>query len=231
MLLAMMNCGRSLSLRVLCSLIELTYIDSSKGTFERQKKVSLNDLAPEVLVEEKAMEIHTSVDQMRHIRNLEYEESQWWHWKSDPLQPWTTALEAPEEKYEYWMSVEKRYKEDVIHILGQITLNPPSNNQVVTCHLCVLNAHRLHQQTCPEIAPPETRCICRPSFLYDLYARSDTETYLSHLKAGHLEYFERLRNILGKMSSQRRSVYKLDKDVWQIQRLIREVYGMGDDLM
>jgi hypothetical protein len=29
-----------------------------------------------------------------------------------------TAPEAPEEKYEYWLSVEKRYKEDVIHILG-----------------------------------------------------------------------------------------------------------------
>lgn len=28
------------------------------------------------------------------------------------------APEAPEEKYEYWISVEKRYKQDVIHILG-----------------------------------------------------------------------------------------------------------------
>jgi hypothetical protein len=28
------------------------------------------------------------------------------------------APEAPEEKYEYWISVEKRYKQDVTHILG-----------------------------------------------------------------------------------------------------------------
>jgi hypothetical protein len=28
------------------------------------------------------------------------------------------APEAPEEKYEYWISVEKRYKQEVTHILG-----------------------------------------------------------------------------------------------------------------
>jgi hypothetical protein len=101
----------------------------------------------------------------------------------------------------------------------------------VTCNLCVLNAHRLHQLLCPNIAPPETRCSCRPFLSYDLYGRYDIEIFLQHLKARHLEYFERFRDILEKMSAQRRVAYELDKDVWQIQRLIREVYGMGDDLV
>jgi hypothetical protein len=205
--------------------------DSSKGIFERQKKLTLNHLGPEILVKERAMEIHGSLDQMRRARNLEYEESQRLHWKSDPRQLLPTAPERPEEKYEYWISVEKRYKEDVIHILGRIKLNPPSHNTVVTCHLCVLNAHRMHQRTCPEIELPETRCSCRLTLSYELYDRYDTEAFLVHMKAYHLEYFERYKGILAKMSVQRRSIYEPDKDVWQIQRLIREVYGMGDDLM
>ena len=51
------------------------------------------------------------------------------------------------------------------------------------------------------------------------------------MKGRHLEYFERFRDILAKMSVQRRLAYELDKDVWQVQRLVRDVYGMGDDLM
>lgn len=78
----------------------------------------MNDLGPEILVKEKALQIHGSLEQMRQTRKLEYEESQRLHWKSDPRQLLPTAPEAPEEKYEYWISVEKRYKEDVIHILG-----------------------------------------------------------------------------------------------------------------
>jgi len=80
----------------------------------------LNDLGPEILVKEKALEIHGSLERMRETRKLEYEESQRLHWKSDPRQLLPTAPEAPEEKYEYWISVEKRYKEDVIHILGYV---------------------------------------------------------------------------------------------------------------
>jgi len=55
---------------------------------------------------------------MRTTRNLEFKESQRLHWKSDPQQALPITPEAPEEKYEYWISVEKRYKQDVIHILG-----------------------------------------------------------------------------------------------------------------
>lgn len=51
------------------------------------------------------------------------------------------------------------------------------------------------------------------------------------MKGRHLEYFERFLDILAKMSVQRRAAYELDKDVWEVQRLIREIYGMGDDLM
>lgn len=56
-------------------------VDSSKGTFQRKKKVTLNDLGPEILVKEKALEIHTSLEQVRRVRNLEYEESQRRHWE------------------------------------------------------------------------------------------------------------------------------------------------------
>jgi hypothetical protein len=102
---------------------------------------------------------------------------------------------------------------------------------VMTCHLCVLHAHRLHQRICPESTPAHPRCPCQPKLEYKLYPRYDLETFLTHMKAKHLEYFERFRDILAKMSVQRRSIYELDKDVWEVQRLIREVYGMGDDLM
>jgi len=44
--------------------------------------------------------------------------------KSDPRQLLPMAPEAPEEKYEYWISVEKRYKRDVIHIFGYVKPSP-----------------------------------------------------------------------------------------------------------
>lgn len=62
---------------VLTSLME----DSSKGMFERIGKITLNDLAPEVLVKEKAMKVHGSLEQMRKTRNLEFKESQRLHWR------------------------------------------------------------------------------------------------------------------------------------------------------
>jgi hypothetical protein len=64
-----------------------------------------------------------------------------------------------------------------------------------------------------------------------MYPRYDVEAFLAHMKGRHLEYFERFRDILAKMSVQRRSAYELNKDVWQVQRLVRDVYGIGDDLM
>jgi hypothetical protein len=112
-----------------------------------------------------------------------------------------------------------------------VSLDPPSQLEVVTCHLCVLNKHRLHQRTCPESTPAHPRCSCRPDLVYELYPRYDVEAFLAHMKGRHLEYFERFRDILAKMSVQRRAAYEVDKDVWEVQRLIREVYGMGDDLM
>jgi len=112
-----------------------------------------------------------------------------------------------------------------------VSLDPLSHLEVITCHLCVLNGHRLHQRTCPESTPAQPRCSCRPNLVYDMYPRYDVETFLAHMKGRHVEYFERFRDILAKMSVQRRSAYELDKDVWQVQRLVRDVYGMGDDLM
>ena len=54
--------------------------DSSKEMFQRIRQITLNDLAPEVLVKEKAMKIHGSLEQMRRTRNFEFKESQRLHW-------------------------------------------------------------------------------------------------------------------------------------------------------
>jgi len=62
-----------------------------------------------------------------------------------------------------------------------------------------------------------------------LYNRYDVEAFLTHLKMRHVEYFERYRDLLEKMSLQRRSTHELEKDVWEVQGKIREVFGMGDD--
>ena len=66
--------------------------DSSKGTFQRQKKITLNDLCLEILVKEKAMEIHGSLEQMRKTRKLEYEESQRLHWKVELSWTWLISV-------------------------------------------------------------------------------------------------------------------------------------------
>ena len=121
--------------------------------------------------------------------------------------------------------------ERLLLIFRLVSLDPPSQLEVMTCHLCVLNRHRLHQRTCPESTPAKPRCSCRPDLVYELYPRYDVEAFLAHMKGRHLEYFERFLDILAKMSVQRRAAYELDKDVWEVQRLIREIYGMGDDLM
>lgn len=102
---------------------------------------------------------------------------------------------------------------------------------MVTCHLCVLNAHRSHQYECPQSTPDRPRCSCRPDLSYDLYDRYDVDTFLLHLKSRHLEYHERYRDYLQRLSIQSNPVYELNKDIWLVQKAIRDVYGMGDDLI
>ena len=150
--------------------------------------------------------------------------------------------EPPEEKYEYWGSVERRYRPNVIYILGyddptfiaanssRVELNPPSHQKLVTCHICVLNAHRLHQRSCSKSTPEEPRCLCKPPLSYRLYDRSDVEEFRRHLKIYHLEYFERFHALMQKRSLQKRATTQFETDVWQVQKLIRDVHGIGDDL-
>lgn len=193
---------------------------------------------------------------MRAMRNLEYKETQRQHWrvtplpttfsylKSDSRQLLLMAPEPPEEKYEYWISVEKRYKQDVIHILGcflrlltvsdlrQISFDErPSHFAFVTCHLCVLGAHRDHQRGCSMSTPARPRCSCKPDLGYEVFSRSDADGFLAHLKSMHLEYFERYRDMVQKLCLQRLPVEEMQEDMWEVQRMIRDVFGMGDDLV
>lgn len=113
----------------------------------------------------------------------------------------------------------------------QFKFDPLSHHDGVTCHLCVLNAHRSHQRNCPYSTPEHPRCECRPTLLYDLYDRHDIDGFLWHLKSRHLEYYERFRDLLTKVSVQRRLAYERNRDVWEAQKMIRDVFGMGDDLI
>lgn len=112
----------------------------------------------------------------------------------------------------------------------QINFNPPRNFEVVSCHLCVLDAHRVHRMNCPDSTPAQPLCLCRNHLTFELYDRYDVQTFLAHLKSRHLEYYERYGDLV-KMSLQRRELRGLDKDVWEVQRLIRDAFGMGDDLI
>jgi len=114
---------------------------------------------------------------------------------------------------------------------SQFDTDISSQNEVVTCHLCVLNAHRQHQQGCEISTPSRPRCPCRPRLDYDQYARHDVEAFLSHLQICHLEHYERFRYLRYNMSVPRKSEFDAKKDVWEVQKLIRETYGIGDDLM
>jgi hypothetical protein len=87
----------------------------------------------------------------------------------------------------------------------------------------------MHERICSDSTHREARCTCRPLLEYDLYGWYDVDTFLAHLKLRHLEYYERFGYILERMSVPRRSVYEL-KDVWGVQKLIRGIYGVGDDL-
>lgn len=104
-------------------------------------------------------------------------------------------------------------------------------NEIVTCHLCVLNAHRSHQRSCELSTPSQPRCPCRPVLSYRLYPRYDLDQFLAHLKGIHLEYFERLRWLITGNFTNARRVLESNNDIWEVQKLIRETYGMGDDLM
>ena len=88
----------------------------------------------------------------------------------------------------------------------------------------------MHQRCCPESTPLQPRCGCRIDLGYELYPLHGVDSFLGHLKTKHLEYYERFRDIVSKMSVLRRTTYEHEKDVWEVQRLIREVYGMADDL-
>jgi hypothetical protein len=136
--------------------------------------------------------------------------------------------------------VEKRYKDDAIHILGysrtssaltcsRIEFEPVSRLETVSCHLCVLNAHRLHERDCSHASFLQPRCSCLPRLSYEMYDRYDVETFLAHLKLRHLEYFERFRN-LWEMFLPKETATQWGLDVWQVQKLIRERFGIGDDL-
>jgi hypothetical protein len=95
----------------------------------------------------------------------------------------------------------------------------------------VLNAHRLHQHECPQSTPDRPGCSCRPELFYDLYGRYAVDTFLLHLKGRHLEYHERYLDYLLRLSIQNKPENELKKDIWHIQKVIRDVYGMGDDLI
>jgi len=88
----------------------------------------------------------------------------------------------------------------------------------------------MHQQWCPESTHLYPRCGCRTDLGYELYPLHDVDSFLGHLKTKHLEYYERFRDIVSKMSVLRRTTYEHEKDGWEVQRLIREVYGMAPDL-
>jgi hypothetical protein len=63
--------------------VTFMYIQTNQGNakrgVQRRKVINLNDLGPEILVKEKALAIHGSVEQMRRARNLEYEQLQRLH--------------------------------------------------------------------------------------------------------------------------------------------------------
>ena len=189
---------------------------------------------------------------MRNTRNLEYEESQRLHWKVGPCE---TLIDFSPTHGNCYLQPLKRLKRNTsigflsrrdikktsFMYLGkslccpanvrQFKLDPPTHQDCVTCHLCVLNAHRSHQRNCPYSTPEHPRCECRPTLAYDLYDRHDIDRFLWHLKSRHLEYFERFRDLLTKLSVQRRLVYERERDVWEAQKMIRDVFGMGDDLI
>jgi len=79
--------------------------------------------------------------------------------------------------------------------------------------------------------PANPRCSCKPDLGYEVFSRSDADTFFAHLKSKHLEYFERYRDFVHKISLQRRPIERMHEDMWEVQRLICEVFGMGDDLI
>ena len=54
---------------------------SSIGKLQRDRKITLNDLAPEILVKERALEIYGNPERIQRARNLKYDECQRLHWE------------------------------------------------------------------------------------------------------------------------------------------------------
>lgn len=99
----------------------------------------------------------------------------------------------------------------------------------MTCHLCVLSAHRNHQRDCPKSNHLKPRCSCQPDFAYELFGRFDANDFIAHFKSKHLEFYERYRDLVQRISFQKGSVEGVGKDMWEVQRMIRDIYGMGDE--
>jgi hypothetical protein len=78
--------------------------------------------------------------------------------------------------------------------------------------------------------PANPGCLCRPDLGYEVFRRSDVVGFLEHLKSKHLEYSERYRDLVQKISMQKLVVLGMQEDIWEVQRMIRDAFGMGDDL-
>jgi hypothetical protein len=65
----------------LTRLLSLLKVDIPNGRVNSIRRRTLNDTAAELLVKQKAMEVHGSLEQMQEMRRLEYRETQRQHWK------------------------------------------------------------------------------------------------------------------------------------------------------
>jgi hypothetical protein len=59
----------------------LLKVDTPNGRLHTTRRTTLNDTAAELLVKQKAMEVHGSLEQMQEMRRLEYRETQRQHRK------------------------------------------------------------------------------------------------------------------------------------------------------
>jgi hypothetical protein len=62
-----------------------------------------------------------------------------------------------------------------------------------------------------------------------LFGRFDANDFIAHFKSEHLEFYERYRDLVERISFQKGSVEGVGKDMWAVQRMIRDIYGMGDE--
>jgi hypothetical protein len=64
-----------------------------------------------------------------------------------------------------------------------------------------------------------------------LYGRFDANDFIAHFKSKHLEFYERYRDLVQRISFRKGSVEGVGKDMWEVQRMIRDIYGMGDEAL